>query len=135
MLRDWVQDHSDKTRLDLLAYAHFLATAYVAVIVLKGREHLLLRALTRPIFKCGQQALSVFVSGIFLSQLASLAFERLGTGLAAQLLVNGVGFAGLVAVAYIVAWFKAPPWKQTNAARPAAPPQVASAVPLRPIDA
>jgi hypothetical protein len=135
MVRDWVQDHSDKTRLDLLAYAHFLATAYVAAIVLKGREHLLLRALTRPIFKCGQQALSVFVGGIFLSQLASLAFERLGTGLAAQLLVNGIGFAGLVAVAYTVAWFKAPPWKQTHAARSAAPPPVASAVPLQPIDA
>lgn len=127
-LRDWVQDHSDKTRLDLLAYAHFLATAYIAVMALEGREHLLLRALTRPIFKCGQQALSVFVSGVFLSQLASLAFERLGTGLAAQILVNGIGFAGLVAVAYTVAWFKAPPWKQPRATTQATAPNVPGAI-------
>jgi hypothetical protein len=129
-LQGWVQDHSDKTRVDLLAYAHFLATAYVAVIVLEGREHLLLRALTRPIFKCGQQALSVFVSGIVLSQLASAAFERLGTGLAAQLVVNGLGFAGLIAVAYTVAWFKAPPWKQPRPATQASAPRIARAVPV-----
>jgi hypothetical protein len=129
-LQGWVQDHSDKTRVDLLAYAHFLATAYVAVIVLEGREHLLLRALTRPIFKCGQQALSVFVSGIVLSQLASAAFERLGTGLAAQLVVNGLGFAGLVAVAYTVAWFKSPPWKQPRPAVEAPAPRMARAVPV-----
>jgi hypothetical protein len=129
LLRDWVQDHSDKTRVDLLAYTHFLATAYVAVIVLEGREHLLLRALTRPIFKCGQQALSVFVSGVFLSELASAAFARLGTGFLAQLLVNGLGFAGLVTVAYTVAWFKAPPWKQPGAAVHPPPPRIAGAVP------
>jgi hypothetical protein len=129
-LRDLVQAHSDKTRLDLLAYLHFLATAYLAVVLLHGREHLLLRAVTRPIFKCGQQALSVFISGVFLSQVASLAFERFGTGVAAQLLVNGAGLAALVAVAYTVAWFKAPPWKAPRgAAHAAAAPAVTGPIP------
>jgi hypothetical protein len=95
----------------------------MAVYLLRGREHVLLGHLTKPIFKCGQQALSVFAAGTVLAQLAGIAFDRLGTGLAAQLVVNAAGFLALVGIAYLVAWFKAPPWKQrAPVARPMAPP-------------
>lgn len=136
-LRDWVLAHSDKTRLDLLAYAHFLATAYVAVQLLKGREHVLLGRLTKPVFTCGQQALSVFAAGIVLSQLAGLAFDLLGTGILAQVMVNAGGFLALVATSYTVAWFKAPPWKQRAVApaslRPALLETIAIPPPPRPV--
>jgi hypothetical protein len=112
MLRIWIMEHSDKTNLDLLQYVHFLASAYVAVVILKGRETILLTPVLRPFVKCGQQALAVFLSGMVLSHIGGMIFDHVGTEAAMQLLLNGVSFAGLFAVAYTVAWFKATPWKR-----------------------
>jgi hypothetical protein len=108
----WIQDHSDKTNLDLLQYFHFLASAYVAVVVLKGREQVLLSTPLRPLVKCGQQALAVFLSGMVLSDIGGMVFDHAGDGAQVQILVNGISFALLVAVAYTVGWFKATPWKR-----------------------
>ena len=90
MLRVWIMEHSDKTNLDLLQYAHFLASAYVAVVILKGREAILLTTPLRPFVKCGQQALAVFLSGMVLSHIGGMVFDHLGTEAAVQLAVNGV---------------------------------------------
>jgi hypothetical protein len=120
-LRIWIMEHSDKTNLDLLQYVHFLASAYVAVVILKGRETVLLTPVLRPFVKCGQQALAVFLSGMVLSHIGGMIFDHAGTGAEMQLLVNGVNFAALFAIAYTVAWFKSTPWKR----RPAPPVSVA----------
>jgi len=111
-LRIWIMEHSDKTNLDLLQYVHFLASAYVAVVILKGRETILLTPALKPLVKCGQQALAVFLSGMVLSHIGGMIFDHAGTGPAMQLLINGVSFAALFAIAYTVAWFKATPWKR-----------------------
>jgi hypothetical protein len=116
----WIQDHSDKTNLDLLQYFHFLASAYVAVVVLKGREQVLLSPWLRPFVKCGQQALAVFLSGMVLSDIGGMVFDHAGDGAEMQILVNSVSFGLLIAVAYTVGWFKATPWKRRPA--PAAAP-------------
>jgi hypothetical protein len=118
-LRIWIMEHSDKTNLDLLQYVHFLASAYVAVVILKGRETILLTPVLRPFVKCGQQALAVFLSGMVLSHIGGMMFDHVGIEAEMQLLVNGISFAALFAVAYTVAWFKATPWKRR--AVPAAP--------------
>jgi hypothetical protein len=114
-LSQWIVNHSDKTNLDLLQYFHFLASAYVAVVVLKGREQILLNPWLRPFVKCGQQALAVFLSGMVLSDIGGMVFDHEGDGAVMQILVNGVSFALLIAVAYVVAWFKATPWKRRPA--------------------
>jgi hypothetical protein len=114
-LRIWIMEHSDKTNLDLLQYVHFLASAYVAVVILKGRETILLTPVLRPFVKCGQQALAVFLSGMVLSHIGGMVFDHAGTGAEMQLLVNGVSFAALLAIAYTVGWFKATPWKRRPA--------------------
>src|SRR5579859_686805 len=106
----WIVDHADKTFLDPLQVLHFFATAYVAVYLLDGRLHLIQGNTARPIVKCGQQALSIFLAGILLADLGGMAFDRLVTGLGAQVLVNGVGFAMTFAIAYGVAWIKSAPW-------------------------
>jgi len=111
-LRQWIYDHSNKTYLDPLQYGHFLASAYVAVVLLRGREHILLTPALRPVVKSGQQALSIFTSGMALSYVGGMVFDHAGTGLPVQLAVNGVTFAVLVAIAYGVAWFKDAPWKR-----------------------
>ncbi|MGO9786707.1 MAG: OpgC family protein [Stellaceae bacterium] len=114
-LRQWVANHSDKTYMDPMQYVHFLASAYVAVALLKGRERSLLSAPLKPFFKCGQQALSIFTSGMVLSYIDGMVFDHAGTGALVQILVNGLSFFLLFAIAYGVAWFKAAPWKRKHA--------------------
>jgi hypothetical protein len=109
-LQAWIVEHADKTFLDPLQILHFFATAYVAVYVLIDRLHLLQHDYVRPMVKCGQQALSLFLAGILLADLGGMVFDRLGSGLGMQLLVNGACFAILFAIAYGVAWIKAAPW-------------------------
>ena len=126
-LRIWVGDHSDKTNLDLLQYVHFLASAYVAVVILKGREQVLLSPALRPFVKCGQQALAIFLTGTALSLLGGMAFDQAGDGAAMQIIVNAVCFGAMFAVGYGVAWVKSTPWK-----RPATPvPTVIASAPQR----
>lgn len=115
-LRRWVAVDNSKMYLDPIRYVHFLAVAYVTVALLRGREALLLRPALAPIVKCGQQALSVFVSGMILSHAGGMVFDHAGTGLGPQIMINGVSISALIAIAYAVAWFKTKPW-----AKPAFP--------------
>ena len=133
-LRQWVQDNSDKTYLDLLQYAHFLASAYVAVVLLRGREHRLLVPALRPFVKCGQQALAVFLSGIVLSDIGGMIFDHAGTGADVQIVVNVLSFGLLFAVAYGVAWVKGTPWKRRPAAAASARAETIRAEPGRGVD-
>ena len=110
-MRLWIMDHSDKTNLDMLQYLHFLASVYVVLVLLKGREEILLSPPLKPFVKCGQQALAVFVSGMVLSHAASMVFDHAGTGWRVQIAVNVVCFGLLFAVAFLVAWIKSTPWK------------------------
>jgi hypothetical protein len=110
MAQQWISAHADKTMVDPLQYLHFLAAAYVMVVLLKGRGHLIAGPTARPLVKCGQQSLAVFLSGIVLADLGGLAFEYWGDGPLAQTLVTLVGFAITLGVAYGVSWIKGPPW-------------------------
>jgi hypothetical protein len=114
-LRLWVSGYTDKTYLDPIRYIHFLALAYVTVSLLRGREAYLLSEPLRPIVKCGQQALSIFVSGMVLSHIGGMVFDHIGTGLGPQILVNGITIPTLIAIAHGVAWFKNAPWKNRSA--------------------
>ena len=111
-LRIWIGDHSNKTYMDPMQYIHFLASVYVVLVLLKGREQILLTPPLKPFVKCGQQALSIFTSGMVLSYIGGMVFDHSGTGVLVQIAVNGVTFALLFAIAYGVAWFKQAPWKR-----------------------
>ena len=127
-LRVWIADHTDKTNLDLLQYVHFLALAHVTVALLKGREMMLLRPPWLPFVKCGQQALSIYLSCETLAHIGGMVFDRWGNGWRMQIAVNAVAFAALFGVGYLVAWTKRAPWK-----RPAAAPAAATAPPTQPL--
>jgi hypothetical protein len=133
-LRIWIGNHSDKTYLDPLQYFHFLASVYVILVMLDGREAILLSRPLRPFVKCGQQALAVFVSGMILSHVASMVFDHVGTGPIAQIAINGVCFALLFAVAYTVAWFKGQPWKRRPAVVPTTAPVPSGEKPAAVVD-
>ncbi len=117
-LRLWVAGYTDKTYLDPIRYIHFLAVAYVTVRLLRGREQLLLSEPLRPIVKCGQQALSIFICGMVLSHIGGMVFDHIGTGFGAQVLVNGITIPLLIAIAHGVAWFKNAPWKRRPSGEP-----------------
>ena len=106
-----------KTNLGFLRWLHFLCLAYLSVLFLKGREHVLNGKLAAPVVKTGQQALPVFVTGMTLSLLAGMALDVWGRGFVSIAAVNAAGFGMLMFFAYIVAWFKSQPWRNPNRSR------------------
>lgn len=110
-VRDALAPLTDKTRLGLFRYVHFLALAYVAYLAagpagvrLKGRA-------VAVITRVGQQTLAVFMTGVLLAQVAAVVLSVWGDSLLMQTVVNGSGFAILIAVAYLTRWFKSTPWQ------------------------
>jgi hypothetical protein len=106
-----------KTDLGILRWLHFLCLAYLAVFLLKGREHVLKAKLASPFVKTGQQALPVFVTGMSLSFLAGMALDVWGRGIVSIAVVNAAGIGVLILTAYVVAWLKSQPWRNPNRAR------------------
>jgi hypothetical protein len=101
----------DKTDLGILRFLHFLSLAYLAVTLLRGREHVLQSKVAAPIVKTGQQALPVFLTSMALSHLAGMVLDVWGRSVWTAVVVNLSGFAFLMLTAYVVAWFKSQPWR------------------------
>jgi hypothetical protein len=96
----------DKTNLDVLRIAHFLALAIITVwVVPKGWERL-----KSPIFKpaiiCGQHSLETFCLGVFLSFAGHFVFTALSDRLVVQIAVSVMGIAIMVGAAYLLSWYK-----------------------------
>jgi hypothetical protein len=121
-LHDWAYAHAHKPNLDLRQFAHFLALAFVALWFVRDRLHWLASPLGKPLVRLGQQALPVFFSGMALSHLGGIAMAAYGTAFDVQLVVHGLGIAGLFAVAAVARYVKNAPWK-TGAQPPKAAPQ------------
>jgi hypothetical protein len=112
-----------KTDFGILRYLHFLALAYLAWVAVGERGHRLLppegdgalarfwRGTLTVVMTVGQQSLAVFVFSMFAAQLLGVLLDVLGRSVASMVLVNGMGFAMLVGVAYLVAWIKSQPWR------------------------
>ena len=117
-----------KTDFGVLRYVHFLALAYLCWIAVgeAGRRILppqtggvlaeIWRKILAVIMKVGQQSLAVFITSMFTARLLGVALDTLGRqSLFNQLLVNAIGFAVLISVAYAVGWFKSQPWRKKAA--------------------
>lgn len=121
----------DKTGFGALRYLHFLCLAYLAY-ALAGPNGDNLRALKGPVVrvccKVGQQALGVFLSGQLLAMLGGVFLDQLGHSFINTAFVNLTGFALLIAVAYIAAYFKSAPWISggKQIVRPASAPVAAA---------
>jgi hypothetical protein len=107
---------TDKTHFGVFRYIHFLALAYVAysfVTHLGTRFGGPVVDITR---KVGQQSLGVFLTSLFLAQLLGMLLLVVGQNYVTVALMNVIGFSGLIAAAYLIAWFKETPWKQQHRA-------------------
>jgi hypothetical protein len=107
--RDVILPEGNQMYLHPLRYFHFLALAYVALVMVEPRRERLWQA--RPIILVGQQSLATFLASTSLIWVAGMVLDQTGRGALATALVNLSGFAAIVAVARIAAYFKSPPWK------------------------
>lgn len=117
----------DKTDFGVLRYVHFLALAYLAWVAVGPLGVRLQRRgwvgeAVALICCVGQQSLVVFAASMVLARVLGAVLDLAGGEALAALAVNLTGFALIIGVARIAAWFKSQPWK-TAVARPATPVQ------------
>jgi hypothetical protein len=124
-LHDVFVPPNGKTDLALPLYLHFLASAYVALVLVEPIKARLAKA--RPIILVGQQALATFMASIVLAWIGGMVLDAFGRGMALTALVNLAGFAALVGVALIARAYKggekpaeAKPAKPAEAQKPIA---------------
>jgi hypothetical protein len=116
----------NKTDFGILRYIHFLALAYLAWVAV-GPGGARLRhggwagKVIALICRVGQQSLAVFAASMVLARVLGAFLKLAGNGPLAALAVNLAGFALIIAVAKIAAYFKSQPWK--TAPTRTAPPE------------
>lgn len=126
----------DKTDFGVLRYVHFLALAYLAWVAAGPMGVRLQRGgwvgeAIALICRVGQQSLAVFAASMVLARVLGAVLDLAGGGALAALAVNLTGFALIIGVARLAAYFKSQPWK-TAVARPAAPAPDAAKSEVRP---
>jgi hypothetical protein len=107
----------DKTSLHPFRLLSILALAYLLGHLVPHGAAWVRSAPALPFVLMGQHGLPVFCTGIFLSFLGRLALEQ-AEGWPMQLAVNLAGFAVLVGVGAIAAWYRLR--EQAPVQRPAA---------------
>jgi hypothetical protein len=96
----------DKTDLDVLRFAHFLALAAVTVrFVPKGWPGLKSPWL-RPLILCGQHSLEIFCLGVFLAFAGYFLLAEISGGIGLHFLVAIIGILIMSAVAWLSSWHK-----------------------------
>ncbi len=96
----------DKTNLDVLRFLHFLALAVVTVRLVPYGSKGLNSAYLRPAILCGQHSLEVFCLGVFLAFGGHFVIVEFTSGLLAYALVSMLGIFLMIAVAWLLSWYK-----------------------------
>ena len=111
----------DKTNLDVLRFAHFLALAAITVRFVPYDWPGLKSPFLRPAILCGQHSLEIFCLGVFLAFAGHFAMVEFYHGVAMQVLVSIVGVLAMVGTAALISWYKSmergsgPPKRQPDA--------------------
>ena len=96
----------DKTNLDVLRFAHFLALATLTMRYVPRDWAGLSSLFVRPAILCGQHSLEIFCLGVFLSFAGHFAMVEISDGIAMQVLVSALGIVAMVATAALITWYK-----------------------------
>jgi hypothetical protein len=96
----------DKTNLDVLRFAHFLALAALTVRFIPRDWPLLRWPGFRPAILCGQHSLEIFCLGVFLAFAAHFIMVEFFGGAAMQVLISIVGITIMVGTAWLISWYK-----------------------------
>jgi hypothetical protein len=96
----------DKTNLDILRFAHFLALALITVrLVPRGWSGLEWRV-WRPAILCGQHSLEVFCLGVFLAFTGHFILVEVSDRIWTQVAISVAGIVVMVAWAALMGWYK-----------------------------
>lgn len=104
-LTDWMYP-IDKTNLDVLRLAHFLALATITVRFVPRDWPGLHSSWLRPAILCGQHSLETFCIGVFLAFAAHFAMIEFSGGIAMQIFVSVLGIAIMIAAAALMSWYR-----------------------------
>ena len=96
----------DKTNLDVLRFAHFLALAAVTVHFVPRHWPGLKSPILWPAIVCGQHSLEVFCLGVFLAFAGQFVIAESSGGPLLQMAISVLGIILMVATAFLVSWYK-----------------------------
>src|SRR5882724_7496799 len=97
---------SDRDNLALFRIVHFLALALVFTTLVPRDWSPLRWSVLQPILKCGEEWLSAFCAGVFLSFAGHLALLTTPNSLVMQVLVSAAGMSIMTGIAYYISWSK-----------------------------
>jgi hypothetical protein len=96
----------DKTDLDVLRFAHFLALAALTVHFLPRDWPGLRSPWLKPLILCGQHSLEIFCLGIFLAFAGHFILAEGAGGAALHALISVGGILVMSGVAWLISWYK-----------------------------
>src|SRR6185312_11921894 len=96
----------DKTDLDVLRFAHFLALAAVTVRFLRKDWPGLKSRWLRPLILCGQHSLEIFCLGVFLAFAGHFVLAEVTGGAVMHFLISISGIVIMSAMAWVISWYK-----------------------------
>ncbi len=96
----------DKTNLDVLRFAHFLALAAVTVRFVPRDWPALKSPYLAPAIRCGQHSLEIFCLGVFLAFAGQFIISEWSGGPLIQIIISLVGILIMVATANLISWYK-----------------------------
>jgi hypothetical protein len=96
----------NKTDLDVLRFAHFLALAAITVRFLPKDWRGLKSPWLRPLILCGQHSLEIFCLGVFLAFAGHFVLAEISGGAALHALVSICGILIMWGTAWVISWYK-----------------------------
>jgi len=105
LLEQWMYP-IDKTDLDVLRFAHFLALATVTLYFIPKDWPPLKSRWLRPMILCGQHSLEIFCVGVFLAFAGHFILAEIGGGAALHALISLSGVLIMCGVAWVISWYK-----------------------------
>jgi hypothetical protein len=96
----------DKTNLDVLRFAHFLALAALTVRFVPRTWPLLNSWALYPAILCGQHSLEIFCLGVFLAFAGHFAMVEISGAVWMQVLISLLGILIMIAAAAMITWYK-----------------------------
>jgi hypothetical protein len=104
-LNEWMYP-IDKTNLDVLRFAHFLALAAVTVRFVPRDWPVLKLPILQPAIRCGQHSLEIFCLGVFLAFAGQFVISEWSGGPLVQIAISLTGIIIMIATANLITWYK-----------------------------
>ena len=105
----WLEDliyPIDKTNLDVLRFAHFLALAVLTMRFVPRTWPMLHSWILYPAILCGQHSLEIFCLGVFLAFAGHFALVEISGSFWMQVAISAFGILAMIATAALITWYK-----------------------------